>query len=100
MIFYVDANSKNDGVGTKEAPYRRISQAATIAMPGDEIVVAPGIYREYVNPVNPGTEDNRIVYRSSEPLGAIITGAEKVGSWTKHEGDVWVTRVKNSIFGD
>ena len=38
------------------------------------MLVAPGIYREYVNPVNAGREDARIVYRSTEPLGAVITG--------------------------
>ncbi len=100
MIYYVDANACNDGVGTKESPYRRISQAAAVAMPGDEVLVAPGTYREYVDPVNPGTEDNRIAYKSVEPLGAIITGAEVVGNWTEYKGDVWVTRVKNGIFGN
>ncbi|MDO4965895.1 MAG: right-handed parallel beta-helix repeat-containing protein [Lachnospiraceae bacterium] len=100
MIIYVDANAIKDGVGTKESPYRRISEAATVAMPGDEILVAPGIYREYVDPINPGTEDNRIVYKSVEPKGAVITGAETVSNWTKHKDDVWVARVKNSIFGN
>ena len=99
MIFYVDVNAGKDGVGTKESPYRRINEAAIVATAGDEILVAPGIYREYVSPVNPGTEDNRIVYRSSKPLGAVITGAEIVDSWTEYKGDVWVARVKNSIFG-
>ena len=56
-------------------PFRRINEAAKIAKPGDEVLVAPGVYREYVNPVNPGTENDRIVYRSEKPLGAIITGA-------------------------
>ena len=45
-------------------------------MPGDEVLVAPGVYREYVNPKHAGTETERIVYRSIEPLQAIITGAE------------------------
>lgn len=31
-------------------PLKRISAAARIAAPGDEIPVAPGIYREYVDP--------------------------------------------------
>ena len=36
---------------------------------GDEVLVAPGVYREYVNPVNGGTgEDARIIYRSEVPL--------------------------------
>lgn len=100
MTIYVDANSKGEGNGTKELPYKTISSAAAVALPGDEVIVAPGTYREYVNPVNAGTEDNRIVYKSEKPLGAIITGAEILTDWTKYEGDVWTARVNNSIFGD
>ena len=29
--------------------------------------MAPGVYREYVNPKNSGREDARIVYRSANP---------------------------------
>ncbi|MCR5033261.1 MAG: right-handed parallel beta-helix repeat-containing protein [Lachnospiraceae bacterium] len=99
MIIYVDANAVHDGNGTKELPFRRINQAATIAMPGDEVLVAPGTYREYVNPVHAGTEKARITYKSTEPLGAVITGAEVVKGWTNYQGDVWTARVKNGIFG-
>lgn len=100
MKIYVNANAGFDGNGTKERPFKRINEAAKIARPGDEVLVAPGVYREYVNPVNAGEEDNRITYRSVEPLGAVITGAEQIKDW-KHYGDnVWVTRVHNSIFGD
>ncbi len=52
MKIYVDANAGRDGNGTKEMPYKHINDAAQIAMPGDEVLVAPGIYREYVNPRN------------------------------------------------
>ena len=38
MIIYVDANAKHDGNGTKELPFRRINEAAKIAMPGDEVI--------------------------------------------------------------
>ena len=99
MIIYVDASAEHDGNGSRNLPFKRINEAAKVAMPGDEIVVAPGTYREYVNPVNPGTSENRITYRSEKPLGAVITGAEKLIGWSKFKGDVWTARVKNSIFG-
>ena len=76
MVLYVNANASREGDGSKERPFRYINEAAKAARPGDEVIVAPGIYREYVNPVNAGTEDARIVYRSEKPLGAVITGAE------------------------
>ena len=99
MRIYVDANAGRDGNGTKEMPFRQINDAAQMAVPGDEVLVAPGVYREYVNPLHAGTEENRIIYRSTEPLGAVITGAEEMKQWQPYEGDVWVCRVSNSIFG-
>ena len=100
MTIYVNAKAGRNGNGSKEMPFRRINDAAKIAKAGDEVLVYPGIYREYVNPINAGTEDARITYRSVEHLGAVITGAEQIKSWVPYEGDVWVSRVKNSIFGD
>ena len=100
MKIYVDVNAKFGGSGTKDMPYKMINEAAKIAQPGDEILVAPGIYREYVDPVNAGTPEARITYISTEPLGAVITGAEVVTGWKKYEGTVWTAAVDNSIFGD
>ena len=71
-----------------------------IARSGDEVLVAPGVYREYVDPANAGCEDARIVYRSVEPGKAVITGAEIVDNWEHLEGDVWTARVSNGLFGD
>ncbi len=98
MQIYVNAKARCDGDGSSARPFKRINEAAKIAKAGDEVLVAPGIYREYVNPVNGGTEDNRIVYKSVEPLGAVITGAEIVTDWELYEGTVYVTRIDNGIF--
>ena len=73
MIFYVNAAAAREGNGSKEMPFKHINEAAKVAGPGDEVLVAPGIYREYVDPVNGGTEDARITYRSEQPLGAVLS---------------------------
>ncbi|MBR5968216.1 MAG: right-handed parallel beta-helix repeat-containing protein [Lachnospiraceae bacterium] len=99
MKYYVNASSPVDGDGSNARPFKKINDAAKIAVPGDEIIVAPGIYREYVNPRKAGTKDARITYRSEKPLGAVITGAEELKGWTKYEGNVWTAKVGNSIFG-
>jgi len=99
MIYYVNARAERDGNGSKQRPFKHIDDAARIAVAGDEVIVAPGIYREKVTPRNAGTEDARIVYRSEKPLGAVITGAELLTGWTKQKNGVWVNRVKNSMFG-
>ena len=100
MIYHVNAGAYRDGNGTAERPFRHINDAAKLAMPGDEVLVAPGVYREYVNPIHAGTEEKRITYRSETPLGAVITGAEALTGWTHYEGNVWVNRVNNGVFGD
>ncbi len=100
MKYYVNCNAGYEGIGTETRPFRSISEAAKIALPGDEVLVLPGIYREYVDPRNAGTEDARITYRSTEPLGAVITGAETVTGWTKVSDSVWTVRIGNGIFGN
>ena len=99
MKIYVSQKAFRSGDGSKDRPFKSINEAALIAQPGDEVIVGSGVYREYVDPKNAGTEDARIVYRSEEPLGAVITGAEVVKGWEKYEGDTWVVRIGNGVFG-
>ena len=99
MKLFVDANAPKNGNGSIETPFRYINDAAQVAQPGDEVLVAPGIYREYVDPKNAGREDARIVYRSTEPLGAVITGAEEARGWKRLDSGVWMFRIRNSAFG-
>ena len=100
MTFYVNASAPVGGDGSKDRPFNVIQAAADIARPGDEVLVFPGIYREHVNPKCGGTEDKRIPYRSVEPLGAVITGAEPLTNWTDEGNGVWTARVSNDLFGD
>ena len=99
MQIHVNVKAPKDGNGSKESPFRHINDAAQIARPGDEVIVAPGVYREYVDPRFAGEEDARITYRSEQPLGAVITGAEDAKGWKKLESGVWEYRVLSSAFG-
>ena len=97
MIYYVDCNA--NGNGTKENPFRTISQAAEIAVAGDEIIVKDGIYREEVSPVNAGCESAPILYRAENSRGAKITGADIFKGWENVEGDVWKLTIDDEYFG-
>lgn len=100
MKYYVNQNAKPNGDGSKDKPFLRIGQAAELAMPGDEVIVAPGIYREDVSPKYAGTERERITYRSEKPFEAVITGADRFETWEKYKKDVWMLTVPNSYFGN
>ena len=100
MKYFVNAKVRRSGNGKENFPFKTISEAAKLAKAGDEVLVFPGVYREYVDPANAGTEDKPIVYRSVEPRKAVITGAEIVNNWKKYDGDVWVSIIGNGIFND
>ncbi len=100
MKYYVNGNASESGNGSRDKPFKKIQEAARKAAAGDEVIVAPGIYRESVSPVNGGREDARIVYRSEVERAAIITGAEPVTNWEACEGTVWKARISNTLFGD
>ena len=98
MKYYVDAKAVSFGDGSEKHPFRTIQQAADRALPGDEVIVMPGIYREQVRPVHAGRKDAPVVYRSAEPLAAVITGAEPACSWENTGGSVWKISVDNALF--
>ena len=49
--------------GTADKPFRTISRAAEVAMPGDTILVRAGVYRELVTPPRAGEPGKPITYR-------------------------------------
>ena len=99
MKYYVSASSPISGDGSVASPFQKIQEAALIAKPGDEVLVLPGIYRESVDPLFGGTPEAPIVYRSLEPLKAVITGAERFDSWILYEKNVWKLEIPNTRFG-
>ena len=100
MIYHVSASAAPGGDGSEGRPFSAIQQAADLALPGDTVLVQPGIYREWVDPKNGGTPGARITYRSAVPLGAVITGAEPVRDWKDEGGGVWSVSIPNSFFSD
>jgi len=98
MEYHVSITGNDQAKGTAGEPFRTIQRAASLALPGDTVIVHAGVYREWVNPAHGGTEEHRIVYRSAGDGEVVITGAERITDW-KDEGDgVWSTEVPNSLF--
>lgn len=88
-----------EGLGTEDDPLDSIQAAACRAMPGDEVVVHEGIYRERVDPPRGGTsEDARITFRAAEGEQVEIRGSEPLQGWVHLDGEVWTTKVAASFF--
>ena len=54
MIYHVSIHGCDTALGTKEAPFRTLNHAASIAVAGDTVRVHEGEYREWVQPQNGG----------------------------------------------
>lgn len=101
MKYYVSKKGSNNNNGSEDAPFLTISKAAKLAMPGDEVIVAEGVYREWVSPENGGRSDlERIVYRAQEGDKVVIKGSEEIKNWEKIENGVYKATLANAIFGD
>lgn len=93
------ANASDANPGTRAAPLKTINAAARRAKAGDEVVVAPGVYREHVNPAEDG-----VSYRSEVRHGTVVKGSVVWKPvWTPVEGmkDVWSAPVpERSFYGE
>ena len=94
----VSGNDKNDG--SQANPFKTISAAAGVAMPGDVITVHAGVYREQITPPRGGnSEQERIVYQAAKGEQVEIKGSEIIKGWTKAENDTWTVKIPNTYFG-
>lgn len=99
--YHVGKNGCDKWEGSKERPFRTISRAAQMALPGDVITVYQGEYREWVKPANSGRSDvERIVYQAAAGEKVVIKGSERVQNWERTGGSVWKAVLPNTMFGD
>lgn len=99
--FHVSPDGSDALEGSENAPFRTISRAARIAMPGDTVLVHQGIYREWVRPPRGGRGPaRRITYAAAPGERAVIKGSEHIGSWEPYPDGTWCATLPNSLFGD
>jgi len=99
--YHVAKNGDDRNPGTAEKPFLTIQSAADVALPGDMITVHEGTYREWVNPINGGLNDQqRIVYQAAPGEEVQIKGSEEINSWERVDKNVWKVTLDNDFFGD
>jgi len=98
--YHVAKTGDDQNDGTLGSPLLTIQMAASLAQPGDVIIVHQGVYRERVNPPRGGTSDGkRIIYRAAEGEKVEVKGSEIIRNWEQYSGTVWKASVPNSLFG-
>jgi hypothetical protein len=77
--YYVDgkaANADDNGPGSRERPFRTVNKAAQVLQPGERVVIAEGVYREWVNPARGGSgADKMISYEAAPGAKVVIKGS-------------------------
>jgi hypothetical protein len=71
----------------QQAQVRTISEAASLAEPGDTIIIHSGIYREAVVIEKSGNPDNPIAFQAAPGAAVVMTGADRISEWAEAGGD-------------
>ena len=70
-------NASDDSDGTEANPFRTIGRGASLALPGDTVLVAEGVYREYVAPAHGGYNPAHMITYAPRPgHHVVIKGSE------------------------
>jgi len=103
--YYVDGSAKNasdDNPGTKARPFKTIQRAAEVLQPGERVVVAAGVYREWVRPRRGGTSpDKMISYQAAPGAKVVIRGSRIIKDRWKPSGTtkgLWKLALKPEYF--
>ncbi len=99
--YHVALTGSDQADGSCQTPFRTIGRAASLALPGDHVIVHEGEYREWVKPARGGLGDaERITYEAAPGEKVVIKGSERIRNWIRTEGNVWRVSLPDSFFGE
>ena len=98
-LIHVAKNGSDYGLGTETSPFLTIDKAASVALPGDSVIVHEGIYREQITHINSGlSEARRITFKAADNEKVVIKGSEEIKNWEHVEQNIWKVDIDNQFF--
>ena len=79
--WYVDcaaSNASDKNPGTKGRPFKTINQAARVAAAGQRVLVAAGVYREWVRPRRGGASPAKMISYQAAPGAKVVIKGSRV----------------------
>lgn len=108
--YYVDgshAHAADANPGTSERPFATLQRAAQVLQPGERVVVAAGIYREWVRPERGGSGPDRMIsYEAAPGATVVIKGSREFRpEWRPSSASaggvaIWQAQLDPALFGD
>lgn len=107
--YYVaQSSSASDlNIGSAIAPFRTLEKAASVAKPGDTIIIREGVYRETLTPKHSGSANAPITYKAAEGDKVIISANDVLDNIVLYDNEknIYVTQMdidlgvgRNQIF--
>lgn len=90
--YHVDCvNGSDESPGSREKPFKTITQASRVLKPGDKAIIHPGVYHEQVMGGASGAKGAPIVYEGVDRDKVILQGSVALKDW-RQQGNAWVRR--------
>src|SRR5699024_1701604 len=98
-LIHVAKNGSDYGLGTETSPFLTIDKAASVALPGDSVIVHEGIYREQITHINSGLRvARRINCKAVNNEKIVIKGSEEIKNCEHVEQNIWNVDIYNLFF--
>ena len=101
-IIHVSPDGNDTATGGPADPLRHVQAAFVRARPGDIVRIAPGMYRERIDPPSGGlSNDLPITVEPRDDVGGVVLcGSEEVSGWIPQGNDLWLSDIPHSVFGN
>ena len=105
QTYYVSPAGSDANDGSAGAPWKTLGKASETMQPGDTCIVRGGTYHETLKPGS-GVEGAPITFRAYDGETVVISGANEVTGFERHEGEIYVADAvlplgdKNQVFVD